>query len=329
MGKARTVLALQLLLAAAGLGAVGLGAAIAAGGLSLAPPSLPALLDACQRVLLPEASVAGVASLLLGVLAFAVVGRTLWSAAGQLRASRRVLRALRVVERRTIDGQPVTVIGETRPVAFCAGLLRPRVYVSTGTLATLDDVELGAVIAHERHHARLRDPLRVFLARAIADGLFFLPALRPLGGRYAALAELAADRAAVRASRDDPAPLASALLSFEAADPAVVGIAPERVDHLMGEPAPWQLPAALLAWALVAVSALLVVALRLRAAGAVVELNVPLLVAQSCMVAMAIVPLVVGAAMLVRARTSLGRSPCPRATTLGSDSPARKVRQPR
>lgn len=47
-----------------------------------------------------------------------------------------------------------------------------------------------------------------------------------LSRRYAALAELAADRAAVRASRDDVAPLASALLSFEAADPAVVGIAP-------------------------------------------------------------------------------------------------------
>ncbi len=307
MGKARSVLALQLLLAAVGLGAVGLGAAIAAGRLSLAPPSLPALLEACQRALLPDAGVAGVLSLLLGVLAFAVLGRTLWSAAGQLRASRRVLRALRVVERRTIDGQPVTVIDGMRPVAFCAGLLRPRVYVSTGTLATLNDVELGAVIAHERHHARLRDPLRLFLARVIADGLFFVPALRPLSERYAALAELAADRAAVRASRDDAAPLASALLSFEAADPAVVGIAPERVDHLMGERAPWQLPAALLAWALVAVTALVVVALRLQAMGGAVDLNVPLLVAQSCMVLMASIPLAIGAAMLVRARLSLGR----------------------
>lgn len=307
MGKARSVLALELLLAAVGLGAVGLGAAIAAGRLSLAPPSLPALLEACQRALLPDASVAGVLSLLLGVLAFAVLGRTLWSAAGQLRASRRVLRALRVVERRTIDGQPVTVIDGTRPVAFCAGLLCPRVHVSTGTLATLDDVELGAVIAHERHHARLRDPLRVFLARAVADGLFFLPALRPLSERYAALAELAADRAAVRASRDDAAPLASALLSFEAADPAVVGIAPERVDHLMGERARWQLPAALLAWALMAVTALVVVALRLQTMGGAVDLNVPLLVAQSCMVLMASIPLAIGAATLVRARLSLGR----------------------
>ncbi|MCP9490453.1 MAG: M56 family metallopeptidase [Solirubrobacteraceae bacterium MAG38_C4-C5] len=307
MTKPRTILGLQLLLAALGLGAVGYASLAAAGQLSLTPPSTATLLEACQRVLLPDASLAGIVSLLLGVLAFAVLGRTLWSAVRQLRASRRVLRALHVVENRTIDGQRVTVIGGDRPIAFCAGVLRPRIYISTGTLATLDRLELAAVVAHERHHARLHDPLRAVLSRALADGLFFLPALRRLSERYAELAELAADREAVRASRNDAAPLACALLSFEAADPAVVGIAPERVDHLMGERAPWQLPAALLAWALLALTAVLVVALRVEATGAGVELNVPLLAAQSCMLAMAGLPLVVGAATVLRARSSLAR----------------------
>lgn len=309
MTKTRTILGLQLLLAALGLGAVGFGLLAAAGQLSLTPPSVATLLDACQRLLLPDASLAGVLSLLLGTLAFAVLGRTLWSVVRQLRASRRVLRALRVVEERSVDGQRVTVIGGATPVAFCAGVLRPRIYISTGTVATLSDLELGAVIAHERHHARLRDPLRVLLSRALADGLFFLPALRSLGERYGELAELAADREAVRASRDDAAPLASALLSFEAADPAVVGIAPERVDHLMGERSPWQLPAALLAWALVALTAVIVIALRVQATSAAIELNLPLLAAQSCMLLMASAPLALGAAMLLRARRSLARRP--------------------
>lgn len=304
MSKARSILGLQLLLAAMGLAAVGFGSIAAAGQLSLTAPSLATLLAACQQLLLPDASLAGVLSLLLGALAFAVLGRTLWSAVGQLRASRRVLAALHVVQERTLDGQQLRVIDVAKPVAFCAGLLRPRIYVSTGTLATLSDAELGAVVAHEGHHARLRDPLRVFFARALADGLFFLPALRPLSQRYAEVAELAADRAAVRASRDDAAPLASALLSFEAADPAVVGIAPERVDHLMGERSSWQLPAALLAWTLLAVSALMVVALRVGATGAAVELNVPLLVAQSCMLLLASLPLVVGAAVVLRTRSA-------------------------
>lgn len=303
----RSILVLQLLLAAAGLAAVGFGSLAAAGQLSLAPPSVATLLEACQRLLLPDTSLEGLLSLMLGALAFAVLGRTLWSAVGQLRASRRVLRALRVVEERTLGGQRVRVIGGARPVAFCAGLVRPRIYVSTGTLATLSDLELGAVVAHEGHHARLRDPLRVFLARALSDGLFFLPALRPLSERYAEVAELAADRAAVRASQDDAAPLASALLSFEAADPAVVGIAPERVDHLMGERWSWQLPAALLAWALLAVSALVVVALRVQATGAAVELNVPLLVAQSCMLLLASLPLIAGAAVVLRTRSAFAR----------------------
>jgi len=307
VAKARSIFGLQPVLAAGGLGAVGLGLAVAAGHLSLASPSLAALLEACQWLLVPDASAAGVLSLLLGMLAFAVLGRTLWSAVGQLHASRRALRALAVVEERTVKGQRVRVIDDPKPVAFCAGLLRPRIYVSTGTLATLSDLELDAVVAHERHHARLRDPLRILLARALADGLLFLPVLRPLSDRYAALAELAADRAAVRASRDDAAPLASALLSFEAAAPAGVGIAPERVDHLTGARSPWLLPAALLAWALVAVTALIAVALGLQSQGAAAELNVPLLVAQSCMLVMVIAPLAVGAATVLRTRSCLAR----------------------
>jgi len=305
--KIRTILGLQLLLTAVGLATVGFASAATAGQLSLMPPSTDALLDACRRLLLPDASPAGVASLLLGALALAVLGRILWSVVRQLHASRGVLRALRLAEERSVDGQRVTVIAGARPLAFCAGVLRPRIYISSGTLATLDPHELSAVVAHERHHTRLHDPLRVLISRALADGLFFLPALHRLGERYGELAELAADREAVRASRGDAAPLASALLSFEAADPAVVGIAPERVDHLMGERSRWQLPAALLAWAMVAVTAVIVVALGVQATGAAAALNVPLLVAQSCMLLMTSVPLVLGAAAVLRTRSSLAR----------------------
>ncbi len=306
MGKVRAVFLLQVSLGVAGVASVGLALAAAVGGVSLRPPSPEALWAACQAVVIPDVSLAGALSLVLGMLSFAVIGLALTSAWRQLRASRRFVRALDIVERRSVGGATVTVADEQQPVAFCAGLISPRIYVSSGALAALDGDELQAVVTHERHHARHHDPLRIFVARVLADALFFLPAARRLGERYASLAELAADRAAVRAA-GNAAPLASALLSFEAADPAVVGIAPERVDHLMGQRAAWELPVMLLAWSSIALVAVAAVALRVSATAST-ELNVPLLFAQSCMLAMAVAPLAIGGFLLARRRTRSARS---------------------
>lgn len=294
-----------ILLGLAGASAAGFALVTAAARVSVPLTSLQALLEACQSVVLPELSVTGVLTLLLGTLAFSVLGLAGATILRQLRASRRFLSGLRVAEVRSFEDASVTVIHDHEPRAFCAGLVRPRIYVSTGTLDALRADELQAVIAHERHHADQRDPLRIFMTRVLADSLFFLPAARRLGERYAALAELAADRAAVRAA-GDPAPLASALLSFEAANPAVVGIAPERVDHLMGERPAWELPVALLTWSLVALVAIVAVALRVESAASM-QLNLPLLVAQSCMLAMAALPLTAGALLAVRTRLASQR----------------------
>ena len=140
------------------------------------------------------------------------------------------------------------------------------------------------------------------------DGLFFAPALRRLADRYGALAELAADQAAVRIHRDDPGPLASALLAFESADPAVVGIAPERVDHLLGDAPRWNLPVALGAWGLMVIGGVAALAVLVEAA-AQAPVNVPLLVAQSCMVVLIAVPMFIAAGgMLGRRRRASGSS---------------------
>lgn len=301
MAKARAVLALQLAVGLLGLAAVVLAGVVAAGQVSLALPSVDALIEACQAVLLPSAGLGDIAVLALGTLAFAVLGLGARSTFRQMRRTRRFVRGLAFPAPAALHGRNVVLFDDPRPLAFCAGLVRPRIHVSTTTLDALDDEQLGAVLAHEEHHRRQRDPLRVLVARVLADALFFLPAARRLGGRYEDLAELAADRAALRASDGQPAPLASALLSLEATNSAVVGIAPERVDHLMGEHTAWDLPVALLAGAAVTIGALLAVTLRLEANSGM-ALNLPLLVAQSCMLAMAVVPLVLGAVTVLRAR---------------------------
>ena len=274
--------------------------AVGLGSVTFDIPSAAALADACRSYTLPHASLAAVAGLALGSAAVAVLMLAARSATRQLHASRRFLRTL-AVGGTGPDG--AVLFHDAVPQAFCAGLLRPRIYLSTGALRALGAQELASVMAHEAHHARLRDPLRVLIARVLSDALFFLPAVRRLAVRYSALAELAADGAAVRARGTRP--LASALLAFEAAAPAVVGIAPERVDHLLGERQSWELPLALMAWAVVLLTAIAAVALRLQAADAMSPLNVPMFAADLCMVAMAVLPLMFGACALLGGRRLL------------------------
>ena len=147
----------------------------------------------------------------------------------------------------------------------------------------------------------MSDPLRLFLARVATDGLFFLPVLGPLHARLAIQTELAADAAAVRAG-GGPRPLARALLAFDSAPAGSVGIAPERVDELTGRPARLELPLALLAAGIAAIAALAAIALQLHGATAGRdEVNPAQLVEQLCLVLKTLLPLVLGAALILRA----------------------------
>ncbi len=103
-------------------------------------------------------------------------------------------------------GRRIVFIASGQPFAFCGGLWRPRVWVSAGLLAYLDDSEMIAVLRHEAHHLRRRDPLRLLVVRALCDAFFFLPLARDLRWWYEIEQETRADRAA-----GDVLPLASAL----------------------------------------------------------------------------------------------------------------------
>nr|WP_246127551.1 M56 family metallopeptidase [Amycolatopsis rhizosphaerae] len=83
------------------------------------------------------------------------------------------------------------------PSAFTAGLVRPRVSVTSAAVTALDPQELQAVLVHESAHVRRRDPLRRVLIKAATDVVFFVPALRWWGERQRESSELAADRSAI------------------------------------------------------------------------------------------------------------------------------------
>lgn len=184
-------------------------------------------------VLASKSSISPADAMLLLALAVIVVSsiglgaRAAWA---EFCAYRRANRAVRGSRSVGVDGSVVGVLSDRRPRAFCHGFLRPGIYVSSGTLAALSAPELGALVAHERHHAFLRDPLRLAVARVLGSALFFLPVLPRLLDRYAEEAELAADEAAVRHG-DGVAALAAALLTF---DERGSGVHPSRVDRLLG-----------------------------------------------------------------------------------------------
>jgi len=108
----------------------------------------------------------------------------------------------------------VDVVDADEPSSFTWGLLRPRVAVSRGLLAAVDDDELDAVLAHERYHVANFDPAKVFLTRVLPLAFWYLPVLADLHHRYLAGRELAADRGALE--KFGHRPLAGALFKVVA-----------------------------------------------------------------------------------------------------------------
>lgn len=145
------------------------------------------------------------------VLASIPIGAVVLSLAWVIAARRRTVRVMRAFvrvdadgDRRvraaaracSLDGRVETVRCDV-PLALTYGLLHPRVAVSAGTLAVLDDAELLAVIAHESKHVRDRDPLRALLSDAVVAATPMFPVVGRLRDRERVASELAADGVAI------------------------------------------------------------------------------------------------------------------------------------
>jgi Zn-dependent protease with chaperone function len=273
---------LPLALALAGAGAVASAAPVGAAIASVHRACAPALrLDmAGLRFTYPQLNGAAWVLLSLAVIGGCSIAVAVRALVRQRTGYRRFLARLEIVGR--LRGRPsVRVIADPCPQAFCAGYLWPRVYVSQTAVDLLSAEELEAVLAHEHHHRRLRDPLRFAVGLILSQGLFLVPALQPLFRRYAELAELDADRAAVQARAGGRAALASALLTFEASG---AGVSPERVDWLLGLRADWRRPWGLMGASLSSLALLTVFTWGAsQVASARATLNLPLLSGRPCL----------------------------------------------
>jgi Zn-dependent protease with chaperone function len=120
---------------------------------------------------------------------------------------------------------PVLHYEQTRPQMAVVGLLRPRLFVSSGAFALLSAEELRAALAHEAAHCRSRDLWRQFIVRLLPDVLpgtrFFAACER----RFLKSVEESADESGARAS-GNALGLASAIVKiakFADAHPAPLG----------------------------------------------------------------------------------------------------------
>jgi Zn-dependent protease with chaperone function len=98
-----------------------------------------------------------------------------------------------------------------QPLAYCLPGVRSRVVVSEGTLTTLADDEVAAILTHERAHLRARHDLVLEAFTAVHAAFPRLVRSASALGAVQLLVELLADDAAVRAA--GRAPLARALVA--------------------------------------------------------------------------------------------------------------------
>jgi Zn-dependent protease with chaperone function len=169
----------------------------------------------------------------------------------------RILQTITFVERAERNSVPlssvprvpsvenVTLFEDRSPLAFTGGFLKPRIFLSTGLMEILDEKELRAVVLHESHHQRSKDPWKGLVVSFISDFLFFLPVSSFLKRTFHLTSELTADAYSV-SSQSDPLDLVRSLLKVQKLNgPAASWFfdpTTERAKHLLGQPARISLP---------------------------------------------------------------------------------------
>jgi len=88
------------------------------------------------------------------------------------------------------------------PSAFCFGFINTKIYVSTGLVNILSEIELEAVMRHERYHLENKDAFTCLFASVVQTMFPFFPVISDVSKRYRILNEVEADRAAIRGMKN-------------------------------------------------------------------------------------------------------------------------------
>jgi len=193
------------------------------------------------------------------VLAAAILARTGWCltrASARNRRERREHAAFLAAAGRADHALGAVVLDQEAPAAYClpGG---PGPVVSAGTLAVLRPGQLHAVLAHERAHLRGHHHAVLTWAGALGRAFWVVPLLAQAATQIGALAEMAADDAAVRSYPADDLAAALVVLARAGTRAAALTAAGDgkgpaaiaRVQRLLAPsaPRPARLAAAILA----------------------------------------------------------------------------------
>lgn len=138
-------------------------------------------------------------------------------------------------------GVPVprlAVCDSEHPLACLTGVRKPMIVLSSWMLASMDDAELEAILAHELVHLRNHDNLIAWLAAWLKEGVFYLPTANHAWAQFQGDREVIADAETVRVT-GKPMALASALVKVWEQGLSVAGQRPHVVAsataHFGGE----------------------------------------------------------------------------------------------
>lgn len=138
-------------------------------------------------------------------------------------------------------GLGAVLINDMSNLAFTAGLLRPKIYISNGLFNSLTNDEVRAVFLHELHHKKKYDPLKFFLSSFVKDMFFYVPISKYLIRLLHTIKETAADNRVVSVT-GKPLELASAIVKVSAnnnlqmsASIKGMGQIESRIKRLLGE----------------------------------------------------------------------------------------------
>ena len=202
--------------------------------------------DMVAGVCVLAAGPVGPAQLALYGLAAALLARTGAVAARAIVAASRAGprgRALAAATlRRAPGGVTAWLVPSGQVAAWCGGLRRPQVVVTTGLLDLLSPAEQQAALAHEAAHIRLGHPRILLVGAVIGRSYRWLPPARLAWDRLRRDIEAAADDEAAAAAGTRPLLSALAKVALAATAPAGAGFAdPEdlryRIRRLQAPPA--------------------------------------------------------------------------------------------
>lgn len=108
----------------------------------------------------------------------------------------------RIITKLTLEKR-VYVIKNINCFSFCAGIARPQILITTALIAKLSDLELEAVLLHEKAHLQNFDPAKLLFGKSVSWFFFFLPIMADINKNMHATSEILADKFTISFQKDD------------------------------------------------------------------------------------------------------------------------------